>query len=486
MKHIAIILTLVFSFLLETPLQAQRLISYELQESLTKGDIIGQVGISVPYGADTYKVNYLTPNLKGEDHSASGLLIVPTSDDNLVFPLACYQHGTVGSRDEVPSRGSDEARLALILAANGFVTVAPDYVGLGDSPGIHPYVHADTEASAGLDFLLAARELQDEIDGLNLNDQLFITGYSQGGHAALALQREIELNQTPNFTVTASAPMSGPYSLSEKMRDFTLGDDEYTTVAYLAWTTLAFREAYPAILGDLLLEDYFKPEYVEDIKAFEREELTLRELNDKMIALLESTVGKITPKDILLPDVLNELLTNPDFPLNIALADNDVYDWTSNVPTRLLYCEGDDQVTFENAILASEVMNANGSTMVEAQRMDTDLFLQDHGGCVLPATFNVLGFFNGLKSIELSSTGERLADADIITRYQEDRIIVDIKEDAFTTGTIDIHNMSGKMVRHLEIANKYTEIDASTLTSGMYIVTISDGRRLYKATKVVK
>ena len=47
----------------------------------------------------------------------------------------------------------------MIFAAFGYVVCAPDFVGLGDSPGVHPYVHAKTEASAAIDMLRAAREL---------------------------------------------------------------------------------------------------------------------------------------------------------------------------------------------------------------------------------------------------------------------------------------------------------------------------------------
>src|ERR1700691_5251020 len=41
--------------------------------------------------------------------------------------------------------------------------------------------------------------------------QLFITGYSQGGYVAMATHRAME---TAGMTVTASAPMSGPYALA--------------------------------------------------------------------------------------------------------------------------------------------------------------------------------------------------------------------------------------------------------------------------------
>ena len=34
----------------------------------------------------------------------------------------------------------------------------PDYLGMGESPGLHPYVHGESEATATLDMIRAARE----------------------------------------------------------------------------------------------------------------------------------------------------------------------------------------------------------------------------------------------------------------------------------------------------------------------------------------
>ena len=59
----------------------------------------------------------------------------------------------------------------------------PDYIGMGESPGLHPYVHGESEATATIDMIRAAREFI--TDSLNLidNHQVFLSGYSQGGHA---------------------------------------------------------------------------------------------------------------------------------------------------------------------------------------------------------------------------------------------------------------------------------------------------------------
>ena len=44
-----------------------------------------------------------------------------------------------------------------------------------------------------------------------LNGQLFLMGYSHGGHVTMALHRELEQYHANEITITASAPMAGAY-----------------------------------------------------------------------------------------------------------------------------------------------------------------------------------------------------------------------------------------------------------------------------------
>ena len=121
-----------------------------------------------------------------------------------------YQHGTAFLRKEVASQNwksffDSESLVGEILASVGCATVIPDYIGLGDSPGSQPYIHAATVASTVIDMLRATRTFC-ATNGVRLNSQLFLIGFSQGGHASLATQREIERAYTNEFTITASAP----------------------------------------------------------------------------------------------------------------------------------------------------------------------------------------------------------------------------------------------------------------------------------------
>jgi hypothetical protein len=467
-------------------LSAQVLEDATFLTTVTAADISIQTfgTINAAYDVDLYKIRYNTPDVNGDTHIASGLLCIP-QDENILFPLTCYQHGTVAGREDVPSNLMGGFTLPLILAGTGHVVAAPDFLGLGDSEGIHPYVHAATEASAGVDMMRATRELDndDSFGQFGLTDQVFVTGYSQGGHAAMALHRVLETDFSDEFQVTAAAPMSGPYSISESMVDFTLGDMEYETVAYLAWLTLGYQVAYPNTVGQLTLEEIFRPEFIPSIIDFRDENTDLWTMNGILLDILRDSTGTTRPRDMLLPEILNSILTDPTHPFSVALADNDTFDWSPQAPTNMYYCVGDDQVTFENAILAESVMQANGSSAT-AVRADSDLFPADHGACVLPAATRALAFFNGLRNLT-TDTNDLNADDSVIYVTNE-QLIIDIPEERTGQNIMTIFSQTGQKLSENKIVTGRNEHNLYQLNAGMYVVTLKDESGLYKTQKVVK
>ena len=482
--HMKISVGLLAFFALTISIQAQKFESSVFLDSYTKNEISLIVGISVNYAVDLYKVRYYTADIDGNDHIASGLLCVPQSN-SLIFPLSCYQHGTVGDRTEVPSNLRGGFVLPMVFASDGYVVCAPDFLGLGDSPGIHPYVHAKTEASAGLDMLLAVRELDEQTADFDLNDQLFISGYSQGGHAAMALHREIETNNSDVFTVTASAPMSGPYSISDKMIDFTLGEEAYSTVAYLAWVMIAYKAVYPEILKDFELEDIFKEEFMPDILDFKNEKITLWELNDLITEILLTNVGIVRPKEMLKDGIEDAIKNDPNSPLYRVLADNDTYDWSPIAPTRIYYCVGDDQITFENAILADSVMNANGAVDLEAVRND-NFSLLTHSGCVLPASYSGILFFRNYRNI-LSSSEELAFDPNIKINNNNEQLIIHIPQENYRNNNrMEIIGMTGQVYYAGNIETGFSQHSIASLPSGMFLIRLVNQNKLLKSDRIVK
>jgi hypothetical protein len=140
---------------------------------------LGGAEIEARYDVAFYQLVYRTVDAAGQPTTASGSVMVPV-DPLAPLPLLSYQHGTIVAKDDAPSKGGLEQLIAFGWAAVGYVAVVSDYLGLGEGPGFHPYMHAASEASAVLDLLRAAEELLD-VGGVDLADELFLAGYSQGG-----------------------------------------------------------------------------------------------------------------------------------------------------------------------------------------------------------------------------------------------------------------------------------------------------------------
>jgi len=167
----------------------------------------------------TYTAHYHTVDSLGADTDASTAIMVPSGTAaacNGPRPVLLYAHGTsVLKSTNMADLSGDEPRLvAAIFAAEGYIVVAPNYAGYaGSSLPYTAYLDATQEASDMVDGLRAARA---SFSGIGAGDsgQLYVTGYSQGGHVALATQRAMQQSYPGEFKVTAAAGLSGPYALS--------------------------------------------------------------------------------------------------------------------------------------------------------------------------------------------------------------------------------------------------------------------------------
>lgn len=453
-----IILLSTFLFIAYTN-KAQELVSSTFLEHRTLEQMQAEFGLFMQWPVDLYKITYTTPDLQGVTDTASGLVAVPVGMDR-IFPLLCYQHGTVGSREDVPSNLRGGYQLAVVYAGVGYVSGAPDYLGLGESRGFHPYVHAASEASAAVDMLFAIREMA-ATEGIYLNDQLFVMGYSQGGHAAAALHRTLEQDYTTDFTVTASAPMSGPYSISGEMRKAILSDEEYFFPGYLQYTSLSYNEVY-GLYEDT--EAFFKQPYADMMEQFYNEEIDLGELNGMLITQLESDFGASITKYMIQDSVLQAIESNENHPVNMALRDNDVYDWTPVAPTRLYYCEADEQVAYRNSILADSVMNANGAEDLEALSMGEDL---NHGGCVEPAVIASLLFFGQYQDIGfiLDSEDQQLENIEVFPNPVNNELFINNSPEE---GIVELIATDGRLLLRQKLNPFYHTLDVTGFSSGIY------------------
>ncbi|ACF14425.1 conserved hypothetical protein [Chloroherpeton thalassium ATCC 35110] len=333
-----------------------------------------KVDFTAIYSVTAYKLVYLTIDVNGNTTRASGVISLP--DTLLHFPLLSYQHGTIMKDSEAISRNGSENFLSLGLASIGNIVIASDYLGLGESAGLHPYVHAKSLASASLDFLKAAKTFLAKKNRA-VTDSLFLMGYSEGGYATIALQKEIEEHYSSEYQIVASAPMAGPYDLSGIMKSFMLNGKSHPSPAYVPYVVLAYNEIYG--LFHSLREVFIAPYDSLLPTLFDGSKNTI-EVNIEIPS---------APKALFQDSFIAEIKNNQSHPINQALMKNDIYNWKPISPTTLYHSLEDDNVPYENSVKAYEQFVKNGATSV---RLDT-LHAGKHTEAAIPIMLKAMKWF---------------------------------------------------------------------------------------------
>ncbi|WP_426175060.1 alpha/beta hydrolase family protein [Massilia sp. TWR1-2-2] len=164
----------------------------------------------------TYTVRYHTVGGAGEATESSAAIVVPSGSAAACAgsrPVLLYVHATSFEKsfDMANLQGNREAQLvAAMYAARGFIVVAPNYAGYaGSALSYHPCLNAEQQGADMIDALRASRRAFAAI-GASDSGRLFVAGYSQGGHAALATQRAMQALNSAEFKPAAVAGLSGP------------------------------------------------------------------------------------------------------------------------------------------------------------------------------------------------------------------------------------------------------------------------------------
>lgn len=170
------------------------------------------------YDVANYRVEYLTTDVDGKEIRVSGLISLPLKPAGARSPVLSYQHATIFTDAEAPSRAIAPGEPPMVLASQGYLTVAADYVGYGVSKGTpHPYLLSKPSADAVIDLLTAARTLRLK-NNVQSNGQLFLAGYSEGGYVTMAAHRALQAGSTPHRDeLRLTVPGAGPYNLTETL-----------------------------------------------------------------------------------------------------------------------------------------------------------------------------------------------------------------------------------------------------------------------------
>jgi acetyl esterase/lipase len=424
------------------------------------------------YAVKAYKITYHTTNVDGTPTVASGLVVVPegTSCDSL--PMAVYNHGTVLLKNDVPSRNNSEALITKVVASTGAIAVAPDYLGLGDNPGLHPYLHAQTEATATIDLMRAAREFSGDSLQIYFNTETFVTGYSQGGHAAMATTRYIQdSGLTSEFNLIGAGPASGPYYLSGSQAKVLVSNQPYSNPGYVCYLLFAMNRVY----GDIYqaYADILKAPYDTLIPPYFDGNYDMSVVN----ALLPDTLSGFL-QDSVLANFRNDSVSKTH-PIWRALIAQDNYNWKPSFPMELYYCTQDEQVNYQNSIDAAMTMTANGANVSAVNKG-----AYNHGGCVVPSLQGALGFFISQRS----NCNIGLIENKAVDKLQ---VYPNPVKDWFTLSgfedliSLRVFNSEGQLILEKEL-NAQEPINTRAWSAGVYTIEITQNQnKVYRKLTVM-
>ncbi len=303
--------------------------------------------IQPQYDIDLYKILYNTTNESDKPVVASGLIVLPKS--NAKFPITAYCHGTVFKKESVPSNlcGAGECFeifIPFLMASEGHIIAAPDYVGMGQSNQFHPYVESKSESAATLDLMRASKELLDSIKTVKHDGTCYLTGYSQGGHAAVSTLKAVnEQNLKNEFNIKFVGAGGSPIDLSNTQYNFIINNPLYPTREYILYCIATAKLIDPTTYNtpsDILKKPY-----------------------DSLYSVdILGQTGKLDwiPQswpDMFYPAAIDEMKI-PGNKLEKALAKSNVYDFYNETPLRLYATSEDQQVTNKNSTLCEYVMRS--------------------------------------------------------------------------------------------------------------------------------
>jgi pimeloyl-ACP methyl ester carboxylesterase len=355
----------------------------------------GTLLINIKYTLDMQKVTYQSTGADGKIHSMTGLLILPRSisGSKPSVPILMYQHGTEVYRPFSPSRylthldsptNYPEVMVAALIASTGYAVALVDYEGMGDNTDPQPHVVGARLAQQVIDLLIASRGI---IGGSNSpcswNNQLFLMGYSEGGYVTMIVTRELQLNPVSPFTVTASAPLSGPYDLSGVMRKVILGeiltepDGTFKAPYFVPMLLTSYNYAYGinGVHTSLFSSEFaMLPKYNNSIPPL----FALFDGNSQSDTISEamgmtfSSVNPIliVPKSTLTQAFIDDLTSNTSAGSAFAfLQENDSYlypgnvnlVWVPTVPMRMIHDVNDDLVPYANSQVAFSTFSTAGA-----------------------------------------------------------------------------------------------------------------------------
>jgi pimeloyl-ACP methyl ester carboxylesterase len=327
--------------------------SVEYLKGYSKWELRGLIKVAglptslpVDHGVELYRVTYWTEHLK-QPVLASGLVSLPRGSAPRATVL--WSHGTSVERAYAPSHPSEvDVLIAAAYSGSGFLTVSPDLVGMGKSTGYHPYLYLPTTVAASIDMLRAAKTVSEGMKFV-LKPSLYMVGFSQGGSTTAAVQRELEAEPDPAFSVRANAAISPPLNLAEISFPNALKGEAESSSLYVGYLVSSYSHVYGQPANSVLLDKYaaMLPQLYDGTMT-----------SDKVTAALPRDT-----RSMLQPKFLEGFDRGEPSWFRDALVANGANTWSPRAPLRFFVGSKDVDVPAQDANSTAAEMKARGGNV---------------------------------------------------------------------------------------------------------------------------
>lgn len=420
-------------------------------------------------GLKGYKITYYTKNENNVLVKATGLLMYP----NVQFKLSTVvsDHGTTDSRHNVPSnfKGALTAGFVVELSyvLNGYILMAPDYVGMGTGDGVHPYVDYATEAGATIDFITAANKVLTQLN-IKRYDEYFLAGYSQGAHAAMSTLKRLSISNPNNIKFKYAYMGDGPYDFSGvTLNKGVLEKDIYPFTSFLANVLHTCNNTgYKTYSNDI--SEVISAEYLD--------KYNYHVVQDNGGLLW----GPVIWRNLFTANFVSDVTNNPNNKLRQCLKPKDVYDWYNKTPMTLGHSTVDLAIPPENTSKTIDVQRGYYPWW-DLNKYKLDSFYWGpigHVGGILPFTLASNAKFNTLRSGGLLNewaiagsvfgrqSTEKSSEKPIVLSSQ-------IKPDLGTMKLTEITDFNQEKAKSRTADNR----NLATLKDGVYLLKVSENNK---------
>lgn len=321
----------------------------------------GYQGTPAPIQMQTF--SYTMSDTQGKTATVFGRVFLPADSHSSNLPIFAFAPGTTGIDDQCAASLEKPAQrnwanypsLMAAYAAQGYATVTTDYEGMRDASRLHHYMVGELEGRAMLDSIRA-------LQGLSISKgkvdtaEVYLSGYSQGGHAALWADR-IASKYTPELTVKGVIGFGAVTDVTRTVSDIASG-------ANLIWFAPYVLRSYADWYGDTYdLQRYLEEPFAANINT---------DIAKNCIDTNIKHWGDKDSKKVLTPQFLDAMKTNtlssfaPD--LYKRMQDNSALGYST--PSNKLLNQG----RLDNVILPSQTELARKALCKDGNKVTAKVY----------------------------------------------------------------------------------------------------------------